>query len=202
MAAAGKVITGFSAPFVAKYAATGTAVTYSGGIRLARGVNVSIAPSVADDNNFYADNVIAETEAGVFTGGEVTLEVDGLLDEAEELIFGLPEPQTLMVGERSVAIKEYGAAMQIPYVGIGFVIRCQSDGLSYYTPVVLTKARFAMPETEAATQEENIDWQSQTLTATLMRDDTEDHNWKKVAEDQATEEAAIAVIQTILGIAA
>ena len=86
MAAAGRVCTGFSKPYVALYTASGGAVTYSSGQLLARGVSVSASADQADDNNFYADNVIAETESGVFTSGELTLTVDGLLQAAEKLI--------------------------------------------------------------------------------------------------------------------
>ena len=66
--AAGKVCTGFSMPYVAKYSATGGTVTYSEAMRLARGVSVEVAPEVGDDNKFYADNIAAETATGTFTG--------------------------------------------------------------------------------------------------------------------------------------
>lgn len=63
--AAGKVTTGFSLPYVAKYAASGTTVTYSSGQKLARGVNVSITPTTNNtENNFYADNALAESAPG------------------------------------------------------------------------------------------------------------------------------------------
>ena len=96
MAAAGKVITGYSKPYVAKYSATGGTVTYSEGMPLARGVSVSISPEVGDANPFYADNVEAETVPGEITGGTADLVVDGLLNEAEALIYGLPEPESLI----------------------------------------------------------------------------------------------------------
>ena len=77
MAANGKVLTGFSNPWVALYANTGTTVTYSSGAVLARGVSVTITPDdVNDDNIFYADNGPAETDPGVFSSGDLTLTVD------------------------------------------------------------------------------------------------------------------------------
>ena len=48
MAAAGRVVTGFSKPYVAKYNVSGSTVTYSDGMKLARGVDVSIEPEVGD----------------------------------------------------------------------------------------------------------------------------------------------------------
>ena len=73
MAAAGKVCTGFSKPYVAKYAAAGGTVTYSDAQVLARGVEVSLEVESGDANNFYADNIAAETIAGAFTSGTLTL---------------------------------------------------------------------------------------------------------------------------------
>ena len=181
MAAAGKVITGFSSPYVAKYSASGGTVTYSDGMWLARGVSVSINPEVGDANPFYADNVEAETVPGVFTGGTADLVVDGLLNTAEAFVYGLPEPGSLSYGEsKTVEVYSYGEGMEIPYVGIGFVVRFMSGGVTTYAPMLLTKTRFQTPNTEAATQEESIEWQTQTLTADLMRDDSADRNWKKL----------------------
>lgn len=201
MAAAGKVITGFSSPYVAKYSASGGTVTYSDGMRLARGVSVSINPEVGDANPFYADNVEAETVPGVFTGGTADLVVDGLLNTAEAFVYGLPEPESMSYGEsKTVEVYSYGEGMEIPYVGIGFVVRFMSGGVTTYAPMLLTKTRFQTPNTEAATQEESIEWQTQTLTADLMRDDSADRNWKKIAADQATEAEAEEIVKAMLNI--
>ncbi len=202
MSAAGKVCTGFSMPYVAKYSNVGSVVTYSGGMQLARGVSVSLSLNTTDDNVFHADNVSAEAAAAIFTGGTATLTVDGLLAEAEKFILGLPETTKVPAGGAQVDVSHYGDGMEIPYVGIGFVVRYQSGGVVTYAPVVLAKARFQQPGLDAATQEESIDWQTQELTATLMRDDTASHDWKLVGADQATEEAAVEVLKAILGGAA
>lgn len=200
MPAAGKVCTGFSYPYVALYNNNGGTVTYSSGQELARGVEVTLSPEVADDNVFYANNVAAESVGGTFTGGEVSLTVDGLLIAAEKLIMGLPNPTTLTVGDSSVSVYEYGEAQSIPYVGIAYIARYMSDGVETWVPTLLTKARFNTFETSHATQEEDIDWQTQDITASLMRDDTPSRNWKKIADDQTTEAAALAVIRAWLGI--
>lgn len=202
MSAAGKVCTGFSKPYVAKYSNVGSVVTYSGVMQLARGVSVSLSLNTTDDNTFYADNVAAETAPATFTGGTATLTVDGLLEAAEKFVLGLPEPTNVEAGGSQVAVSHYGDGMEIPYVGVGFVVRYQSAGVITYTPVVLTKARFQQPGLDAATQEESIDWQTQELTVDLMRDDTTNHDWKLVGADQSTEAAAEEVLKAILGGAA
>ena len=194
----GRVITGFSKPWVATYANSGGTVTYDDGQYLARGVDVSIEPEAADSTQFYADNVVAEQAGGGFTGGTVTLTVDGLKEAARKLIMGLPTESSVTVGSDTVKMSDFGDAMQIPYVGIGFVVRYMEDGVTTYEPVVLTKCQFSVFGTSAATQEDAIEFQTQSLEAAIMRDDTTAHNWKRVGEAQTTEAAAEAVIQAIL----
>lgn len=193
MAAAGQVTTGFSLPYVAVYSTSGTTITYTSGQKLARGVSVSVSPETADDNNFYADNIVAERAAGVFTGGEVTLTVDGLFPAAEKLIFGLPTAG-------SDGLTAYGDDMAVPYCGIGFVVRRQSEGVVGYQAVILPKTMFSLTGIEASTQEENIDWQTQELTARIFRADDENRNWKYVGTVATTEAAAETTIKTFFGI--
>ena len=192
MAAAGKVTTGFSLPYVALYANSGGTIVYSSGQKLARGVNVSIAPDSSSDNKFYADNVVAETEAGKFTGGTVTLTVDGLKPAARKLVFGLPAS--------TGGWTEFGDDMAVPYVGIGFIARQQSDGTETFTPVVLAKCKFDLPTDEAATQEESISWQTESLTAQIHRADDSNHVWKFLGDEYSTEATAEAALKTKLSI--
>lgn len=199
----GRVITGFSAPYVGVYSNTGTTVSYSSGTVLARGVNVSIEPEAAGgDNIFYSDNVAAESAAGVFAGGTLTLTVDGLKQAAEKLIYGLPSPETLTVGSSAVNVTPYGDSMSIPYIGFACVVRYMSGGVTEWVPLLIPKCKFEMSTTTATTQEDAIDWQTQELTATILRDDSSNHNWKKIAEGQSSEAAAIDVIKAWLGITA
>lgn len=188
----GRVATGFSMPYVALYAANEGTVTYSNAMPLARGVDVSIEAESSDDNIFYADNQQAETAAGSFTGGTVTLTVDGLKDDAAKMILGLPAA--------SEGWTAYGDEATIPYVGIGFIVRYQEDQVVTWVPVVIAKATFSMPNLEAATQEDEIDWQTQELEATIMRGDDANHNWKFVGTAQTTEALALAALQAKLGV--
>ena len=190
----GKVLTGFSLPWIALYANSGTTVTYSGGIPLARGVNVSLSVEAADDNVFYADNGMAETESGVFQSGTASVTVDGLKTAARKMLSGVKNTRT--AGQ--VEFDAYDDEAELPYVGFGFVCRYMEDGVTTYVPVILTKVKFGIEGLEAATQEENIDWQTTSLESAVMRDDTEKHTWKLIGADQTTEEAAYAAIQAIL----
>lgn len=199
MAAAGKICTGFSLPYVALYSNSGYTVTYTGVRKLARGVSISISPDVPSDNNFYADNVTAETAPGKFNGGTATLTVDGLLDDARKMVFGLPDPTSLTVGTATVDIYALGEAMEIPYVGIGYIVRYQSDGVESFVATVLTKARFDTPGGDHTTQEEEISWETEELNVTLLRDDTTAKNWKLFSEDLDSEVEAEKALIVMLG---
>lgn len=191
--AAGKVCTGFSKPYVAIYGANGGVVSYTRGQQLARGVNVNIAPNTSNDNKFYADNQEAESAAGKFTGGTLTLNVDGLFVSAERLIMGLP-------AAGADGFTEYGDDQEAPDMGFGYIARYMSAGVETFTPIVLAKVKFNQPSSEAATQEEEIDWQTQELTATIMRAENANHSWKYIGDDYNTEEGAEAALRTKLGI--
>lgn len=198
----GKVIVGFSKPYVAKYNNAGGTVTYTEGMRLARGVKVSLDVESADDNDFYADNAIAETENGQFAGGSVTLTVDGLQAAADRFIAGLPEPESVTVGEKEVKIQKYGVKAVPPYLGIGFIVQYQSGGVRTFVPIILCKGKFQPAKLDAATKEKDVSWQTQDLVADLSRDDTADQNWKWVIEDQTSEEDADAILRSLLNVEA
>lgn len=192
-AAEGRVCTGFSLPYVALYSNSGTTVTYTRGQKLARGVEVSVEAESSDNNVFYANNMAAEREAGVFTAGTLNLTVDGLNIAAKKLILGLPTAGT-------DGFTAYGDDMSVPFVGVGFVARYQSNNEVSYVPYVLTKVRFDVPNIAAATSEDSIDWQTQELVGSIMRDDTSNHVWIKEGAEQTTEALAEGKIKTALGI--
>ena len=198
----GKVCTGFSKPYVATYVNSNGTITYTGCIPLARGVEVSLDIETADDNNFYADNVLAESAAGTFTGGTVTLTVDGLKTAARQLISGqvTTTSVTFTTGgtTSTVTVDVYDDNQITPYVGVGFVVRYMEDGNTTYAPIVLRKCAFSQEGLDAATQEEEIDFQTQELEASIMRDDSATHQWKWIAADQSTEAKAEAALKAML----
>ena len=201
MAAAGRIIKGFSLPYVALYHNDNGNVTYTEGRKLARGVEISVEAETTEENNFYADNRVAESVPGIFNSGTLTLTVDGLFLESEKFIMGITSEGQISVGGKTVKTTDYGETMSIPYVGVGAIVQYQSEGVDSYEPILFTKARFNDTGIAARTMEGSIEWQTKELTATLLRDDTPTHNWKRIAESQATEAEAEAVIKAFLGIA-
>lgn len=187
-AAAGRVCTGFSKPYIAPYTNTASAVTYGTPVEIARGVEVSIEPEVTDDNPFYANNIEAENEEGVFNGATLTLTVDGLLIDKTALIMGLTDP-----GESGDGI-EYVAGASRPYYGVGYIARYLSGGVTSFVPTIVRKARFNPVSKSAATQEEQIDYQTEELTANAYRSDRTDGSWMWEGIEKETEEAAVTAL--------
>ena len=191
--AAGQVTTGFSKPYVALYNCENGVISYSGGMRLARGVEVSIEPESSEKNDFYADNQVSESDSGKFTGGVANLTVDGLKVAAEKLIMGVPEPD-------AQGWVNYDDEQNIPDVGVGFVRRVMSGGVTSYIPYILVRTAFAQIPVSAATQEEEIDWQTEELSTTIKRAEDAKRTWRKVGTAVSTEEAAEEAIKTYLNI--
>ena len=184
--AKGRVITGYSDPYVALYTAgTSGTVSYSSAMPLARGVGVNVEVETTEDNKFYADNIVAENEPGKFKSGTLTATVDGLKDAANDLILGLAS---------TTGYTDYDDDQKIPYVGFGCIVRYMEDGVESYMAMVLPKVMFNEPSTDAETQEEDIDWQTQELTAQIFRDDTAKHKWKRRFTAKTTQALALADI--------
>lgn len=195
----GQVITGFSKPIVALYAPNNGNPSYTNRMPLARGVSVSLDIETADAENFYADNVLAESAGGLFTGGTVTLTVDGLKAEARKLVMGLPVATSVTVGSATVEVQDFDDRQAMPYIGVGFVVRVMENGVTSYIPYVLPKVIFNEETLEAATQEDTIDFQTSELEATILRDDSENHRWKRIGANQTTEALAEDVVEVLLG---
>lgn len=197
----GRVITGYSKPYVALYNPNDGSPTYSSGQPLARGVSVQVESTTGDAVNFYADNVLAESAGGVFTGATLTMVVDGLKDAARKLIMGLPTATSKQINGADVDIYEYDDRQSIPYVGVGFVVRYMEAGVTTYQPVIFTKGAFNVDGLSAQTQEDNLQFQTSELTVNVMRDDSAHHAWRKIAAAQTTEQAAENIVRDLLGIA-
>lgn len=196
------VTTGFSEPYIAKYSNTGTTVSYSGGMKLGRGVSMSIEVESADDNNFYADDIVAETETGTMTSASATVTVDGMEPEVAAFALGLPTATQETIGESPVDVYDYDDRMNPPFLGLGVLQRVMLNGVQYWVPIVFTKVKMNIPSDEANTQEDQIDWQTQELEMTILRDDSANRRWKRVFERQTTKAAALNIITTYLNVSA
>lgn len=194
-------IIGVSKPYYAKYSNDGFVVTYSGGGILGKATEVDIDIKTSEDNNLYADNGIAEADRA-FSGGTLTISTDDLSQEASKDITGGKE-QTLEeipgITDENVSELIMDDDLETPYMGFGIIIKKQKKNVTRWRAVVLTKIMFAVPSDSAITQGETIEWQTPELTATILRDDTPKHKWKREATF-TTEEQAELYIKHVLGI--
>ena len=199
--AKGRVATGFSYPLVGLYGCAGGVVSITKGMVLARGVSVDISVNVASDNEFYADNALAESDNDIFESGALKLTVDGLFGTAERLISGQAEPAEVTYGESKVTLTKHSTNVQPPYIAVGVVVESKSNGKKIYTPTTIVKTKFKPLGTSVQTRGKTTSWQTQDLEATIHRADDAEASWKWVGEDFNTEAEARAVLNTIFGIA-
>lgn len=190
---------GLSKPFYAKYAATGTSVTYTGCKQLAKAVEFGMELAGGDDNSLYADNGPAESNKQ-FSGGTMTITTDDIMPEEASDILGIPLQEIVNDAIQTADPKEmvFGEAQVVPYLGFGTILKKQKNNVIRYMGLVLPKVQFANPGITAVTQGKTIDWQTQELSATIMRDDTSAHNWCRYALLD-TEADAEAYIKGLLG---
>lgn len=185
---------GLSKPYYAVYSNTGSTVSYSNGGILAKAVEFSAEIENTDDNNLYADNAIAETDRS-FSGGTLTITTDDLTQEASAAILGLTAQSITIEGVTTETPTEliFGEAQTIPYLGFGIIIKKKVGGIYKWRAVVFTKIMFNVPSDAATTQGETIEWQTPELTATIMRDDSTNHVWKREStlDSEADAEAYI-----------
>lgn len=194
-------VIGLSKPYYGIYSVSGTTVSYANGAVLGKATEANIEIDTTEDNNLYADNAIAETDRS-FAGGTLTLSTDDLSQEVAKAILGLTENTiTGIEGVTDTSVKElvYDDTQTTPYLGVGFIVKKKVGGAYKWRAVVLSKVMFSVPADAATTQGESIEWQVPELGATIMRDDSATHMWKREATF-TTEAQAEAYIKARLNI--
>lgn len=194
-------VIGLSKPYYGIYSVSGTTVSYADGAVMGKATKANIKIDTTEDNNLYADNAIAETDRS-FAGGTLTLSTDDLSQYVAKAILGLTENTiTGIEGVTDTSVKElvYDDTQTTPYLGVGFIVKKKVGGAYKWRAVVLSKVMFSVPADAATTQGESIEWQVPELSATIMRDDSATHMWKREATF-TTEAQAEAYIKARLNI--
>lgn len=199
--AEGLVGVGFAYPTVALCADKVSPGTHTGGRRMARGVRVNLNISTAENNDFYADNVVAESESSQFSNGTADLEVDGLLPAVERFINGLPEAEEFDIGGRKIPLTRTGRNAVAPNVGFGWIREYKSNGQRVFIPWILPKVKFRQAGFSAETRTATVNYQTQSLTADIMRADDADADWRWMGGMYTTLEEALADLDATLGVA-
>lgn len=196
-------IKGLSKPVCANYTAVGNAVTYSDAYAADKAVEYSFEADVAKDKDLYADNQVAETAAGRFVSGKLTLKTADLTPELSKKILGL-KTVTRQVGEETVTEVVYDDDQAAPYLGFGIIEEHQIDNKTGYLPVVFPKIRFSIPADAATTRGDEVDWQTKEISGTVVRsdqvDDNYNHPWKITPQKMYdTEAEALKYNNAVLG---
>lgn len=194
---------GLSKPYYALYSATGNAVEYSEGALLGKYTEMSIELDSQDANILYADNGPAESDQQ-FMGGTVTVTTDDLRAAVMVPVFGAKQEAISDTGitTESPAWIVFDDDQEIPYVGLGGIIKKKVDGATKWVGFVLNKIQFSTPGIAAVTQGETIEWQTQELNASIMRSDAEKHPWFRLSTPMDTEADAEAAVRAYLNITA
>lgn len=192
---------GLSKPYFAKYNASDGEVTYTDGALLGKYTQLSISLEGQEANILYADNAAAESDQQ-FSGGTATVTTDDLRADVMVPVFGVKKESMSGGGSGgSDAWFVFDDDQNTPYVGLGGVIKKKVDGEYKWVAFVLDKIQFSTPGVEAVTQGETVEWQTQELTASIMRSDAAKHPWFRLSTPLASEEAAETAVKAYLSIA-
>lgn len=204
--AIGAVGIGFSKVYAAIYGAvtsttvndvTTEAIGYSGGMRIARGVNVDLSVEAGDDNDWYADNVTSESDGGTFRAGTLTYTLDDPFPEADKLLHNRADA----VSVNGVTVIPSGGESADRYLGTGYVRKYQCNGTEIFRAFMFPKVKFQERGDSAQTQESTKSWQTITEAASISRDDTADQRWNYKGSNYYTTEAeAEQEVKTFLNI--
>jgi len=191
---------GLSKPYFAKYSNTGETVTYSDCALMGKAVELTIELDGADDNILYADNGPAESD-NQFAGGSMKLTTDDLLPEVMVSVLGIvkEEMQVDGVTTEGAAWYKFNDAQVTPYGGFGAVVMVKNGGVPGYQAVVLPKIQFTNPADNFKTKGETVEWGTPEIEATILRDDTAKHEWKRISTPLETEAEAEAAIKAFFG---
>lgn len=176
-------IKGLSKFIIGKYNYTGKGnkPTYSECSTAAKMAEYSLTINQSEDNTLYLDNMDAEHDKGTFQNGELSLTTGGLTQDASKTILGISTIEHTYDTDKKVTEGVYDDKRAAPYLGVGVIEMHQYDGVTTYRAVFLPKVFFNVPEQAAVTRGESIEWQTSTVTGTVMRselvDDEYEHPW-------------------------
>lgn len=192
---------GLSKPYYAIYSNTGSTVTYSDGGVIGKYTEFSLELEDGDNNVLYADNGAAESDNS-FAGGTATVTTDDLDAETMLAILGLEKEDitTDGISTENASWIVFNDTQDTPYIGLAGIIKKKMNTKTKWQAFILPKAQFANPGVEAVTQGESIEWQTQELSASIMRSDASDARWFMLSSELDSEEDAEKIIKAYLNI--
>ena len=179
----------------------GVLTGYSGGVKtMGKAISATFEPAAANENPLYANNGIAEKDAGAGGGGTLTLTLDRLTQDAYADLFGLTVKAATVLTDVGGTGFDYGGNEIGNDVGVAFVKWSQENNdRSHYQAVIFSRVLFNAPSDSYQTLGESVEWQTPEFNGTVSGGAvTGSLPWKKVY-DFPTQEACIAFITTFFG---
>lgn len=137
-----------------------------------------------NDNKFYADDNVAETDPE-FIDGTITLGLDELTNEVTADLTGA----ALDSGEGGTGDLEFGAEDNPDYVRLGFIVPLMHRGSRKWVGIVFTRVKFGPPEDSYQTKGESVQFTGATIAGDIMRN--ADGKWRIQSAWKDTEAAAL-----------
>ena len=176
----------------------GVVTGYTGGTKMmGKAVSASFEPNTPDDNPLYANNGEAENDSSGASGGNITMTLDRLT------LLQVVETQVTVNGEQVTGrgLRYTGMEQSAP-VGVAYIRMNQEDGVRKHEVVLYRRATFSMPSENAQTMGESIEWQTPEISGSVMGMEGDGTNlWYEIMVFP-TQAAAIAYVESVLGIMA
>lgn len=150
---------------------SGVITGYGTMAQMGKAISATYTPAEVGTNPLYANNSIAETDAALVAGGELSLTLDKLTSTARADIFGLTSTTvTVTIGTSTTTGTGflYDGSENANPVGVAFIRQNQESGnRNIHDVLIYSYCTFNEPDEEYATLGESVEWQTPTIDATV-----------------------------------
>lgn len=144
---------------------------YNGVSTMGKAISASFTPQDSGENNLYANNAIAETDAAAAAGGTLSLTIDRLKADAIADLFGLTKTtENVTVNSTTVSGSgfDYTGNESAATVGVAFIRQKQEDNdRNYHEAIIFSAVTFKYPSDDAQTLGDSVEWQTPTIEGTI-----------------------------------
>lgn len=148
---------------------SGVLTGYSGGVKtMGKAISASFEPADTRGDPLYANNGVAERDALLGSGGELTLTLDRLTQAAYGDLYGLTVKAATVLTSVGGSGFDFDGTESGNVVGVAFVRWNQEDGSrAHYQAVIYSHVLFNPPSDEYQTLGETVEWQTPEITGTV-----------------------------------
>ena len=174
----------------------GVLTGYTGGIQtMGKAIRASFEPAAANESPLYANNGIAEKDAGAGGGGTLTLTLDRLTQDAYADLYGLTVKAATVLTSVGGTGFDYDGDEIGNDVGVAFVKWNQEDNSrAHYQAVIFSRVLFNAPSDSYQTLGESVEWQTPEISGIVSGGAVTGAKPWRCDMEFPTQEAAIAYI--------